>query len=189
MINRSAFKLKPYECKFTISNSFGRHSKAFGKSVWSAPKNLPLSTADFYFSINARRKHFFQYTYRCIIIFRVFVNFFEDRNHIWKFGHDGKWPLLIEALNEGWTKSVNMSSFTLIIFVSWQALEASKQTISWKISFFATFEKLNKPFDFWTLSMVFILGWYILQKLVKQDLEFYYNKDLRLDIQGDYLLY
>ena len=55
------------------------------------------------------------------------------------FRNDGKWPLLIEALIKGWTKSVNMSTFSLIIlvgtFVSWQALEVSKQFLG-KFSFF-----------------------------------------------------
>ena len=81
------------------------------------------------------------------------------------FRNDWKSPLLIEALIEGWTKSVNMSAFSLIILVgtsvSWQALETSKQTISWKISYSSTFEKLNQSFDFWTLSIAFILTWYL----------------------------
>ena len=58
------------------------------------------------------------------------------------FKNDAKSPLLIGALIEGWTKSVNMPAFFLIILVgtsvSWQALEASKQTNSLKISFFVS---------------------------------------------------
>ena len=77
------------------------------------------------------------------------------------FRNDGKSPLLIEALTEGWTKSVNMSTFSLISLVgtsvSWQALEASKQRIYWKFFFFLTFEKLNESFDFGTLLIALIL--------------------------------
>ena len=59
--------------------------------------------------------------------------------------------------------------FSLIILVvasvCLQALHASKQTVSWKIYFFSMFEKLNKSFDFGTLSIAFILGWSLYFKI------------------------
>ena len=74
-----------------------------------------------------------------------------------------KSPLLIEKCLDRWTKSVNISEFSLKVLVgtsvSWQGSKAPKQTVSWKISFFSTLENLNKSFDFGTLSMAFIPGW------------------------------
>ena len=86
----------------------------------------------------------------------TFANF---RNYV-------KSPLLIETLIDRWTKSVNISEFSLKVLVatsvSWQGLEAPKQKVSWKIFFFSTLENLNKSFDFGTLWMAFIPGrsWY-----------------------------
>ena len=96
-------------------------------------------------------------------------SFLKTRIVFPSFRNDGKSPLLIETLSEGWPKFVNMSAFSLIILVgtsiSWQALEAYKQTIYCKISFFPTFEKLSKSLDFGTLSIAFILGWFFYFKI------------------------
>ena len=102
------------------------------------------------------------YTLFCTLFFQTGITFARLRN-------DGKSLLLTEALTEGWTKSLNISAFSLVNLVgtsvSWQDLQASKQTVSGKSSFFPTFEKLNKSFDFGILSIAFILGWYLYFKI------------------------
>ena len=79
------------------------------------------------------------------------LSFLKTETIFGSFRNDGKSPLLIEALLEGWTKSVNMSTLSLIILVGtsvfWQALKVSKQPISWQILWFLD------P------STAFLLGW------------------------------
>ena len=48
-INFDADKLKPYAFNFAIMRSCGKQSKAFDRSVRTAPNVLPLSTEFFHF--------------------------------------------------------------------------------------------------------------------------------------------
>ena len=56
-----------------------------------------------------------------------------------------------------------MSALSLTIFVgtsvSWHNFDASKLTISLRISLFSTLESLNKLFSLVIFSIAFILGW------------------------------
>ena len=69
---------------------------------------------------------------------------------------------IIDALFDGLIKCKYVGillTFLVSTFVSSQASEASKQTISWKNYFFSKLEKLNKSVNFGTLSIAFMLGW------------------------------
>ena len=102
-----------------------------------------------------------------LLSFEFLQSFLKRGITLASFRNHGKSTLLIEALIEGWIKSVNMSAFSLIILVvkilSWQALETSDNFL--KNFLFSTFEKLNKSFDFETLSIAFILGWSLYFKI------------------------
>ena len=54
-ISFNADKLKLYAFNLARSSLWGRQSKAFDRSINKAPKDFPLSTALFHFSINAMR--------------------------------------------------------------------------------------------------------------------------------------
>ena len=69
---------------------------------------------------------------------------------------------IIDALFDGLTKCKYVGILLIFLvstFVSLQASEASKQTISWKNYFFSKLEKLNKSLNFGTLPIAFMLGW------------------------------
>ena len=93
----------------------------------------------------------------------IFATLRTDGNSDWKS----------ELLKLEWRKSVKISAFSLTILdvmsESWQAFDASKLQISFKVSFLSAHLKENWGFFLQTSPMVSMLRWfYILLALLKR---------------------